>query len=106
VTFSTTTFCTRFVNFTSLAVDEKSHFILSAHCPVTFVGAFDAPFKLADEAFVKRLEDFYECQVMVMYRSKHQAANIPNGVRTFSVILKRHLPVSLRFGRFQIRLFQ
>ena len=49
------------MNFTWLAIDEKLHFILSAHCPVTFVGAFDAPFKLADEAIVKRLEDFYEC---------------------------------------------
>lgn len=83
------------MNFTSLAVDEKSHFILSVQCPVTFVGAFDAPFKLADEAIVKRLEDFYECQVMVMYRGKHQGTNIPNVVRTFSVILKRHLPVTL-----------
>ena len=51
--FSTSTFCTRFVNFTSLAVDEKSHFILSAHRSVIFVSAFDAPFKLADEAIVK-----------------------------------------------------
>ena len=51
--FSTSTFCTRFVNFTSLAVDEKSHFILSAHRSITFVSAFDAPFKLAYEAIVK-----------------------------------------------------
>ena len=27
------------------------------------------------------------------------------GVRTFSVILNRHLPAILRFGRFQVRLF-
>ena len=57
VTFSTP-FCTRFVNSTSLAVNEKSYFILSAHRPVTFAGVFDAPFELADEAIIKRLEDF------------------------------------------------
>ena len=59
VTFSTHTyFCTRFVNSKSLAINKKSYFILSAHRPVTFVGVFDAPFELADEAIVKRLEDF------------------------------------------------
>ena len=59
VTFSSPTFCSRFVNSTSLAVNEKFYFILSAHRPVTFVGVFDAPFELADEAIIKRLEDFY-----------------------------------------------
>ena len=60
VTFSTATFCTRFVNSRSLAINEKSYFTLnlSAHRPVTFVGVFDAPFELADEANVKRVEDF------------------------------------------------
>ena len=45
---------------TSLAIHEKSYFILSAHRSVTFVGIFDVPFELADEAIVKRLEDFNE----------------------------------------------
>ena len=94
MTFSTSTFCSRFVNFTSLAVDEKSYFILSVHRSVTFVGAIHAPFELADEAIAKRLEDFYECQVMVMSRNNHQGTNIPDGVRTFC-----HLPPTLRFGR-------
>ena len=53
VTFSTPAFCTRFVNSKSLAINEKSCFILSAHRPATFVGVFDAPFELADEAIVK-----------------------------------------------------
>ena len=47
------------MNSTSLAVNEKSYFILSVHRPVTFVGIFDAPFELAGEAIIKRLEDFY-----------------------------------------------
>ena len=42
---------------------------------------------------------------MNIYRNRHQGTNIPNGVRTFSVILNRHLPATLRFGRFQVRLF-
>ena len=41
ITFSSPTFCSRFVNSTSLAVNEKSYFILSAQRPVTFVGVFD-----------------------------------------------------------------
>ena len=73
--------------------------------PVIFVGVFDAPFELADEAIVKRLEDFCECQVLNTYCNCHQGTNIPNGFRTFSVILNRHLPASLRFGRFQVCLF-
>ena len=50
LTFSTPAFCTRVVNSKSLAINEKSYFILSTHRPVTFVGVFDAPFELADEA--------------------------------------------------------
>ena len=105
VTFSTPAFCTSFVNSKSLAINEKSYSILSAHRPVTFVGVFDAPFELADEAIVKRLEDFYECKVVNMYHNCHQGTNIPNGICTFSVILNRHLPATLRIGRFQVRLF-
>ena len=105
VTFSTPTFCTRFVNSTSLAINEKSYFILSAHRLATFVGIFDAPFERADEAIIKRLEDFYGCQVVNTYRNCHQGTKIPNGVRTFSVILNGHLPATLRFGCFQVRLF-
>ena len=45
------------MNSTSLAINEKSDFTLSAHRPVTFLAVFDAPFELADEAIVKRLED-------------------------------------------------
>ena len=98
VTFSTPTFCTRFVNSRSLAINEKSYFTLnlSAHRPVTFVGVFDAPFELADEANVKRVEDFYECQVMNTYHNNyycHQRTNISNGARTFSVVLNRHLRI-------------
>ena len=105
VTFSTPAFCTSFVNSKSLAINEKSYFILSAHRPVTFVGVFDAPFELADEAIVKRLENFYECKVVNTYHNCHQGTNIPNGIRTFSVILNRHLPATLRFRCFQVRLF-
>ena len=60
MTFSTPTFYTRFLSSTSMATDEKSYFILSGHRPVTFVGVFDTPFELADEAIVKRPEDFFE----------------------------------------------
>ena len=62
VTFSKPTLCTRFGNSTSLAINAKSYFTLSAHCLIAFVCVFDAPFELADEATGKRLEDFYECQ--------------------------------------------
>ena len=62
MTFSTPTFCTRFVNSTSLAINEKSYFTLSVHRSVAFVDVFDAPFEVADEAIVKRLEDFYKCE--------------------------------------------
>ena len=82
MTFSTHTyFCTRFVNSKSLAINKKSYFILSAHRPVTFVGVFDAPFELADEAIVKRLEDFYECQAVDTYHNCHEGTSIPNRVR-------------------------
>ena len=52
MTFCTLTFCTRFVNSTSLAINEKSYLTLSAHRPVTFVDVFGAPFELADDATV------------------------------------------------------
>ena len=42
---------------------------------------------------------------MNTYRNCHQGTKIPNGVRTFSVIVNGHLPATLRFGRFQVRLF-
>ena len=42
---------------------------------------------------------------MNAYRNCHQGTKIPNGVRTFSTILNGHLPATLRFGRFQVRLF-
>ena len=93
------------MNSTSLAVNEKSYFILSAHRPVTFAGVFDLPFEDADDAIVKRVKDFYGCQVMNTDRNYHQGTNIRKGVRTFSVILNRHLPATLRFGRFQVGLF-
>ena len=59
------------------------------------------------KAIIKRPEDFYGCQVVNTYRNCHQATNIPNGVRTFSVILYSHLHATLPFGRFhdQVRLF-
>ena len=72
LTFSTTSFCTRFVNSTSLAFNEKSYVILSVHRPVIFVGVFYSPFELADEAIAKPLEDFYECQVLNTYRNCHR----------------------------------
>ena len=86
-------FCSRFVNSTSLAVNVKSYFILSFYRPVTFVGVFDAPFDLADEAIIIRLEDFYGCQAVNTYRNCHQGTKIPNGVRTFSTILNGHLTI-------------
>ena len=45
------------------------------------------------------------CHVVNRYRNCHQGTKIPNGAHTFSVI-KSHLPATLRFGRFQVRLFQ
>ena len=42
---------------------------------------------------------------MNTYCNCHQRTNIPNGVRTFSVILDRYLAATLRFRRFQVRLF-
>ena len=93
VTFSSPTFCSRFVNSTSLAVNEKSYFILSAHRPVTFVGVFYAPFELADEAIIKRLEDFYGCQVVNTYRNCHQGTKIPSGsARFLSSLMATFLP--------------
>ena len=41
------------MNSTSLAVNEQSYFILSAHHPVIFIGVYDAPFELVDEGIVK-----------------------------------------------------
>ena len=66
-TFSKTSFCTRFVISTSLAVNEKSYFILSVQQATIFVSVYDAPFELADEAIVKGLE----CQVLNTYRYCH-----------------------------------
>ena len=43
--------------------------------------------------------------VVNTYRNCHQGTKIPNGVRTFSVIVNGHIPATLRFGRFQVRLF-
>ena len=103
--FSTPIFCTRFVNSTSLAINAKFYITLSVHRAVAFVGVFDAPFEVADKAIVKRLKDFYECQVVNTYHNCHQGTNISNGVRTCSVVLDRHLPATLRFRRFQVRLF-
>ena len=40
VTFSTTSFCSRFVNSTSLAFNEKSYVALSAHSPRYFRWCF------------------------------------------------------------------
>ena len=72
MTFSTAIFCTRFVNSTSLAINAKSYFTLAAHCLVAFVCVFDAPFELADEAIIKRLKDFYKCQIVNTYHNCHQ----------------------------------
>ena len=64
------------MNSTSLTINKKSYFILSDHRPVTFVGVFDAPFELAGEAIVKRLEDLYECLVVNTYHNCHKGTNI------------------------------
>ena len=85
-----------------MAINEKSYFTLSAHRPVTFVGVFDAPFELADQAIVKRLDDFYECQVVNTYYNCHQGTNISNGVRASSVVLNR---VTLTSGCLRIWTF-
>ena len=71
MTFFTAIFCTRFVNSTSVAINAKFYFTLSAHRPVAFVCVFDAPFEVADEAIVKRLKDFYKCQVVNTYHNCH-----------------------------------
>ena len=63
------------------------------------------PLNLLMRLFFKRLEDFYGGQEVNSYRNCHQRTNIPNGVRTFSVVLNRYFPVTLRFGPFQVRLF-
>ena len=105
VTFSTPTFCTRFVNAKSLAINKKSYFILSAHRPVTFVGVFDAPFELADETIVKRLEDFYECQVVDSIIIAMREQVFPTEYETFSVILNRHLLLPNDLGVFKFVCF-
>ena len=87
---------------TGMAINEKSYFTLSAHRPVTFVGVFDAPFELADQAIVKRLDVFYECQVVNTYYNCHQGTNISNGVRASSVVLNR---VTLTSGYLRIWTF-
>ena len=97
MTFYTFTFCTRFVNSTSLAIKEKSYFTLSAHRPVTFVDVFGAPLKLADHGTVKRPEDFCECQEVNTYHNCHQGTNISNGVRTCSIVFNHHLPATLPY---------
>ena len=60
VTFSSPTFCSCFVIYIA-GCQGKILFHFIGHRPVTFVGVFDAPFELADEAIIKRLEDFYGC---------------------------------------------
>ena len=85
-----------------MAINEKSYFTLSAHRPVTFVSVFDAPFELADQAIVKRLDDFYECQVVNTYYNCHQGTNISNGVRASSAV---HNRVTLTSGYLRISTF-
>ena len=63
MTFSTPAFCTRCMSSTSLAVNERSYFILSTHRPVTDVGV---------------LMRLHGCQVMNTYRNCHQGINTPN----------------------------
>ena len=50
-----------FCKFYIAGCQRKILFHFIGHRPVTFVGVFDAPFELADEAIIKRLEDFYGC---------------------------------------------
>ena len=67
------------------------------------MAVFDAPHELPDEPIVQRLQDRFQCTVVNTRRNKHQGTDIPNGIRTYSVIMRKDLPATMRFGRFVIR---
>ena len=62
-----------------------------------------APHELPDEPIVQRLQDRFQCTVVNTRRNKHQGTDIPNGIRTYSVIMRKDLPATMRYGRFVIR---
>ena len=78
-------------------------YIQSSFRRITHVAVFDAPHELPDEPIVQRLQDRFQCTVVNTRRNKHQGTDIPNGIRTYSVIMRKDLPATMRFGRFVIR---
>ena len=67
------------------------------------MAVFDAPHELPDEPIVQRLQDRFQCTVVNTRRNKHQGTDIPNSIRTYSVIMRKDLPATMCFGRFVIR---
>ena len=103
ITFSSAALCALFSRPESLRVKEKSYYIQSSFRRITYVAVFDAPHELPDEPVVQRLQDRFQCTVVNTRRNKHQGTDIPNGIRTYSVIMRKDLPATMRFGRFVIR---
>lgn len=103
ITFSSAAVCALFSRPESLRVKEKSYYIQSSFRRITYVAVFDAPHELPDEPIVQRLQDRFQCTVVNTRRNKHQGTDIPNGIRTYSVVMRKDLPATMRFGRFVIR---
>ena len=85
ITFSSTAVCALFSRPESLCVKEKSYYIQSWFRRITYVAVSDAPHELPDEPIVQRLQDR---TVVNTRRNKHQGTDIPNGMRTYSVIMR------------------
>ena len=102
ITFSSAAVCALFSRPEGLCVKEKSYYIQSSFRRITYVAVSDAPRERPDQPIVQRLQDRFQCTVVNTRRNKHQGTDIPNGIRTYSVIMRKDLPASMRFGRFVI----
>ena len=65
--------------------------------------SFDAPHELPDEPIVQRLQDRFQCTVVNTRRNKHQGTDIPNGIRTYSVIMRKDLPATMFCDPFSLQ---
>ena len=103
ITFSSAAVCALLSRPQSLRVKEKSYYIQSSFRRITYVAVFDAPHELPDELIVQRLYDRFQCTVVNTRRDKHQGTDIPNGIRTYSVVMRKDLPATRRSGSSVIR---
>ena len=103
ITFSSAAVCALFSRPESLRVKEKSYYIESSFRRITYVAVFDAPHELPDERIAQHLQDRFQCTVVNTRRNKHQGTDIPNGMRTYSVVMRKDLPATTRSGRSVIR---